>query len=231
MKKNIIILTILFMFCFSSCIKEEGHETMKEVFFKEYFIDNCTTLEETLTKKYDLNEIQPFFEYSNDNENIGFDSFISHLSFDDVNERFPIEVIRGGGYSYSVYKVQQGGYYYVFWERTFDGKNISEKEEPYVYFSVYLSSSTKAERFDSIIAGNSTAEDVKKIDSSFELSFLMSNGIYSYSYLNPESLLVIKYNIDDDLQSYNNLIVKEKKIISRDTVTSCLGSILSYDLP
>ena len=69
-----------------------------------------------------------------------------------------------------------------------DSINIAD-ENPFVYFTAYITSDKDPLLFETLQIGTSTAEDVKKIDLFFELSFLMSGGIYSYSYLNDEQVV------------------------------------------
>ena len=79
-------------------------------------LENDTkTLESALTKEYDLNELRSFFKDSRANESIGFGSAKPALMFREVDHRYPVEILRTGGYS--VYRVRQGGYFYVFGSR------------------------------------------------------------------------------------------------------------------
>ena len=105
------------------------------------------------------------------------------------------------------------------------------KSDLFVYFTAYLPSTKDLSIFDSLKVGISTAEDVKMIDPSFELMFLRSSGIFSYSFLNDEDLLEIEYISEDEVDGYDDLIVKEIKVISRKDAPSRYSSILSMDLP
>lgn len=237
MKKNrcnlLVIAICILMISFISCDSKESETNMNNMFFDKYVTDDSSDLENILTMEYDLDELSSFFEGSNANENMVFDSTI--LSFSEVNQRFPVEVIRSKGYS--VYKVKQGGYFYVFWVDTFTDYISQTKNEPSVYFSAYLSSALSPEIFDSLTAGVSTADDVKKLDPSLELSFLSSSGIFSYSYLNKDTILQVEYVYQgevseyDDLISCDDLVVKEKIIIPRASAPSRYSAILSGDIP
>ena len=233
MKKYICIFVIAaicasIMFIVSCGNNKEGND-MNEIFFDKYVTDDSKKLENILTREYNVNELKSFFEGNSSNENMGFGLTTSELLFGEVNRQYPIEIIRSRGYS--VYRVSQGGYFYVFWIKPV-ATNISQTdEEPLVYFSAYLSSSTVPIIFDSLKVGISTAEDVKMIDPSFELMFLRSNGIFSYSFLNDEDLLEIEYISEDEVDGYDDLIVKEIKVIPRKDAPSRYSSILSMDLP
>lgn len=233
-KCNLLIVAVCtLMIFFTSCDSRESETDMDNIFFDKYVTDDSGDLENILTKEYDLNDLSSFFEGSNANENMLFD--VAILSFSEVNQHFPVEVIRTGGYS--VYKVKQGGYFYVFWVDTFTDYVSQAKNEPSVYFSAYLPSELSTSIFDSLIIGVSTADDVKKIDPFFELSFLSSSGIFSYSYLDNDTILQIEYVYQgkasgyDDLIVYDDLVVKEKVIVPRNSVPSRYSSILSSDIP
>lgn len=233
MKKNICIYIMLAL-CVSlllmaGCQKQGGQGDKTAVFYDHYMTDDTKTLEEALTKEYDLDALRAFFESSKENERIGLDSEGSLLSFGEVNEQFPIEVIRSGGYS--VYQVSQGGYFYVFWVKPFDGDPDSTDLEPSVYFSAYLPSGLDPSAFDSLTPGVSTAEDVKSIDPSFELNFLQSRGTFSYSFLSEESVLEIEYTITGEGTGYKDLVVKSMTVEPREDSPSRYGAILPMDLP
>jgi len=222
-----LIISILLLL--SACENDKGDSTMNKVFYKNYVMDDDISLEKSITKEYDLNELKSFFHDRHMNESIGGRANDLTLGFDEVNHKYPIEVVRTKGYS--VYRVKQGGYYYVFWIRPLT-LDVSPLDcEPVVYFSAYLCSNVESNMFDSIIPGESTAEDVKKIDPFFELSSLMSSGFYSYSYIDKETILQIEYAYQENIDGYDDLIVKEKKLVSREAVPTKYGNILSSDLP
>ena len=100
-----------------------------------------------------------------------------------------------------------------------------------MYFSAYLISDISPDLFDSVTPGISTAEDIRKIDPSFELSFLNSNGTFSYSYLNDGSVLQIEYAPQGNVDGYDDLIVKEKMIVARTSAPTRYSALLSGDLP
>lgn len=229
MRIYLTIAICVVLLLFASCGIEKEENNMNDILFNEYVMDDTKTLEGNLTKEYDLNELRSFFRGSNANESIGFGSTISPLLFSEVNDRYPVEILRTGGYS--VYRVSQGGYFYVFWIEPFTTGTSQSNSEPSVYFSAYLSSNISTDLFDSLTLGNSTAEDVQRIDPSFELSFLNSNGIFSYSYINDETILQIEYAYQENLDGYDDLIVKEKMIIARDSAPTRYSALLSSDLP
>lgn len=225
----LFIVSCVVILLFASCGNKKDESDMNDIFFNEYVMDDIKTLESNLTKEYDLNELISFFKGSNANESIGFGSTVSALRFSEVNYRYPVEILRTGGYS--VYRVSQGGYFYVFWIKPFATGTSQSNSEPSVYFSAYLTSDISPDLFDSLTPGISTAEDVQRIDPSFELSFLNSNGIFSYSYINDETILQIEYAYQENIDGYDDLIVKEKMIVARDSAPTRYSALLLSDLP
>lgn len=214
---------------FTACERKESEVDMSETFFQEFIADDSKNLDDVLTKKYKLSELKSFFEKSNTNENIGFNVKTSNLSINEVHRQFPIEIIRTSGYS--VYKVDEGGYFYVFWVKPLSTDLNEFNNEPLVYFTTFLSETLEDNMFDSLKIGESTAQDVYLIDPSFELSFLNSNSIYSYSFLNTDAVMQISYKYQGEFDCYSDLVVENKSVISRSAAPSRFSSILQKDLP
>lgn len=229
---TIFIVSIISLL-FSACESEEIKMHTTKALFSEFVSNDAAGLTDTLTKAYDIEELNNFFSDYSENEHIGFqnNNNLLALTINMVNQRFPIEILRSNGYS--VYKVKSGGYFYVFWLNPFNSNSESTQsiDEPIVYFTAYLPSSKEASDFDSLKAGVSTADDVALIDPSVELTFLMSSGIYSYSFLNKDSVMQIEYTYSGEFKSRSDLIVKNKTVLARETAPSRFASILLKDLP
>ncbi len=177
---------------------------------------------------YDIVELNDFFKEKVSNETIVSENH-KNLQYVEVNEKFPVENVKKGGYS--VYSVKQGGYYYIFWsERNLTINNIEEKK-PFVYFVTYLSESRNKNYFKSLKMGVSTAEDVKLLDEFFELNFAISNGVFSYSYIDNKYVVEIEYTHKDNIKKYSDLIIKDINLISRKESASCYSLILPEDIP
>lgn len=225
-----IILLCGVVFLFTSCEKTamtDGHPN-------QYVADDTKTAENDLTRDYDLNELRQFFEGCNINEYLISVSDIVPLTFSEVNMKFPVEIIRSA--DYSLYKVRQGGYYYVFWYSGHSTGSSQRPDEPVVYFSGYLSSDLPISQFDSIKPGTSTAEDVKRMDPSVEIARVLPSGssvahLYSFSYLNEETVLQIEYENSGSIDGYHDLIVKTINVIARTEAPSRYGLIFPGDLP
>lgn len=79
--------------------------------------------------------------------------------------------------------------------------------------------------------GKSSYADVYEIDQASELMLLLSNGVYSYSLLENNDLLKIKYTFND-INGRNDLIIESIDVVStKKWQGSFLQSILDKDLP
>ena len=88
---------------------------------------------------YRLEDLYSFFGESSLNENLVFDNGTKIITLNQVNQAFPIECLRTGGDNfYTIYKVLEGGFFYVFWSEALTN-NIDENNV-YVYFSTYINS-------------------------------------------------------------------------------------------
>ena len=247
-KYSYIIMLLAIMLISVSCGRQKNEEkvnnsekeqSVSRVFWGEHMTDDSSDLEDCLTKEYDLNELKDFFDGRNFNESyLGTNK--KKLRFSEVDSKFPVEVVRTSGYT--VYKVSQGGYFYVFWEKRVpleaaldvkqeDFELIQTTIEPLVYFSSYIPSVKTSTSFDSIQIGVSTARDVEKIDPAFELNFHRSSGRFSYSHLNENMLLEIEYEVEGRLESYEDLVVKNMKIVKKKPNIGAYSCVLFKDLP
>ena len=126
---------------------------------------------------------------------------------------------------YTVYKVTEGGYYYIFWARP-----VVTTEEPIVDFVAYISGNNELERFAHLRININDSRDVKSIDPSYELQRRLSRGIYSYSYLNQETLVQIQYSINSESKD-QSLLISSITTIKRTDAPSYYRLILLDDLP
>ena len=116
--------------------------------------------------------------------------------------------------------------YYIFWTAP-----VNKSIEPSVSFAAYLAGNRDSSLFDGLTNGVHTAQDVEAIDPSFELQYLMSSGIYSYSFLDEETLIQIKYKRDPQVSDYHSLLIENITLIKRNLAPSNYRMILSDDLP
>ena len=251
MKKAISLLLVLLMFLFAGCSQEKPVQTKPptestpvteaateplteetepmdeyEMAVYEYYsqfvkIDDTTPLEEALTVSYPLEELTAYFYPANWDE---FPQDCAELPW--VNEVFPIEVMRSN--CYTVYRVEEGGYFYVFWDGYASGY-------PAVFFSTYIPEDRTEDDFAKVEAGVTTFEEMQQMDPGMQ--YFASANVSSWSYLNPEELLQIRYYdvIQDEKGNYirTELFVQSMEVIPREMDDGFIhfGSILPQDLP
>ena len=247
-----LTIAILSTSCQSESSSEHGlgsivdREKKREPFWDKYTLDDFVSKEEALTVDYDLNELLAFFEKNDPDE----ESEGEKLSFSQINLVFPVEIIRSGRFSdgrssvgrYSIYKVHQGGLFYLFWDNSytlnwnndmsaFIHDSTVSISEPSVKFYAYLPADKRNLDFDtSITVGVSTADDVTKIDPYAEFSTLLSYGIVSYSFLDESTVVRIEYD-STGVDNSKILVVKDVSYVNRTDSYSCLCDIFPSDLP
>ena len=191
---------------------------------EKYKCDDISHLSDILTVEYNLEELEGFLGESSTYAVLYGGQ--ERLTFDRVNERFPIEVTRSEG-PYSVYKVRPDGYCFVFWLVAFDSNGgFGGLEVDYVLF---YEGPVEIKRFSGLIPGVSTVSDVRTVDPYLEMSELSSGRVCSFSLLNEEEVLMISYVEREDGER-RNLIVDEITIMQRARSMSDLRLILPEDL-
>ena len=231
---KIVIVLVVIVSILSAC-QNKGAANMTTEYVDGFICDDSKPLSQMLTTDYSLQELKNYFGELSPNEVNIFcsNNNTTEMSIRKVNQDYPVECIRSAGYS--VYKIREGGYYYVFWTKPIDSFSeqgaIQEADDAYVYCTAYLSSLKKEVDFDSIVEGVSTADDVSNIDSGIEFVFNLSSKTPSYCLLDDGNIMEVCYVWDGDLNSRRDLVVESKTIISKDMCPSRLASILPSDLP
>ena len=226
-----LICIILMSFCMVSCGKESEKE-MKLA--NQFVVNNSESVSDIIKTEYELASLQSFFREPFMNETVALQSTEKNLplSVHDVDSCFPIECLRfNQNMFYTVYKVKEGGFFYVFWIESVSDDSLSGCSEPIVYYAAYLSSIRPMSDFVMLRKGIDTAQDVHDIDPSSELLFLTSNGIYSYSIVDNGLLMEFEYVRTDSLKSKSDLIIKDMNVCDRGSTGSCLSAIFLTDLP
>ena len=203
---------------------------------KEYFvIDDETPLEEALTVAYPLAELEAFFRPQENNMRPG-----EAVPFAEIQERFPIEVFRSPGYS--VYKVEEGGYFYVDW--SWEPKEY-EGEEPQVFFCAYINGNRDPAELEVLLANKWWREPPNLEDSNYlhvlaidpyaEMRPDLGMNDYTVTYLNPNELLICYYQFAEIEGGYEFSketgvhFLSSVEIMSRDI--NYLGTIYARILP
>lgn len=204
-------------------------------------INNDTPLSELLSDEYELNDLYEFFgenichgdrmldPYSNEEK-----AFPYH-SWDEVNARYPVQCLRRHWNThYSVYKVKNGGLFYVFWNVPVTAlESIYSETEIATSTSVYIDQLPTASSFVSILEDQSTASDVAEIDPCMDLD-LLSSTPRSYSLMKNNQVMVFYYSISNRERNFarmDELIVDYCEIVSKDNANSETAAIFARDLP
>jgi hypothetical protein len=120
--KRLRILAIILVsaFLFAACQREgetsmSGEISMTKELVEDFIADDSKALSELLTREYALQELKSFFGkvFTNETLVLGEENDAKYLTINTVHQKYPIECLRTNGYS--VYKVREGGYFYVFW--------------------------------------------------------------------------------------------------------------------
>ena len=220
-----------------------------------YKVDNDTPLDRLLTREYGLDEISEFFGIKTYKETDFYQPYIlnsEEYTMDMVNERFPIECLRGGetytnmgeGF-YTVYKIKEGGYFYLVW-LTYGEDNIVRPVEGY-----YIKELAPAEEIHNLKMYGNTYEDVLKIapDST---NFCDGGFLYSITPLDNNTTVFIYYDYRTNIEDLLGRVSDEERnkftfsgygrgkedlfIISKCYYPMCLGTnqstnIMDKDVP
>lgn len=217
MKKTLcIILAFVFLLVVFSGCQTEKKETRLSTF--------------DFQNEYSITELKDFFgELPLEEQLIYNEDGARWITQTETLEKFPAEYSGtlsdwpGTTPHFVVYKVKEGGYYYVF----FSGVTPEGTD---VVFTAHLTKLCKKSDFRSIKAGKSTAADVAKIDPAMEMTFMMSSGIYSMSLLDDGNIFVVEYKHNDKGYSSRNDLVVEKTFVDED-FAGCWSCVSPEDLP
>lgn len=235
--KNILKICVSFLLtvlCCNSCVKNDIKKDPVPItghYFGDFYYDDSKALSEILTTSYPLKELEDFFAGSLYEEDIYKDDVKKGktLYISDVNDKFPIECLRSTGCV--VYKVTEGGYFYVFFIRIEDFKT-NQTIDSTVFFYTYFNSGVIKENFDNIIDNVSTVRDVYKVDPSLELITYMSSRVCSCSLLKNNMVMEIDYEVrGKDDKGIMVLAVIKKEVIPRSESVGRISLILDKDLP
>lgn len=228
-----VLVLSIFVACNNQGVSQLGTQ---DKFFYGYTIDNLTPISNLIKNMYEIKELQEYFGFIPPNESVMYGLLDNNqqLTINDINERFPVECIRctKNMVYYSVYRVSEGGFFYVFWAVNI-GTSKTENDSIRAYFTTYISSLKKATDFNLVKEGISTAEDIAQIDSALELTFVMSSGIRSFSRLEDGTILEIQYKRCEEIQTRKDLVVESMRILPEEIAqtSSYLACITPEDLP
>jgi hypothetical protein len=231
--------------------KDDTYDIQMEAAYevaRGFFADNTEPLDRVITCEYSLEELRDYFretpkaEYDVFNFREDEDRSESGITLEQLDRDLPIECLRFVDMEdhidfYVVYKVKEGGYYYVFWSETFVSGDHSDNPKPgfryLVEYSGYFTSLKQESDFDSLEIGVSTAEDAALIDPAMELGHFTSSRTPSYSLLDDGMIMEICYSRDNmvPLKSRKQMVVKSIRVIEKKEADSQLALIRPEDLP
>ena len=237
-KRWIRVLTIMHIIAclivLTCCKKEETKMASDD--YQMVYID-LNVFSNLSTEQYSISQLENYFGPVSPNEQSEYGCLSDqvHLSFDCINQVFPVEYIKQSNTIsfYSSYRVVEGGRYFVFWatptnfSTSFDVKPLTAR------LTVYIPSINSSNVFCSLTEKQSSAEDVFKICPSSELCFTMSSGVYSFSLLDDGIIAEIKYEKKEHLNSRKDLIVDSISFHNTEDYLdfSYLATIDPQDLP
>lgn len=200
--------------------------------------NNTTPLADLLNESYTLSALEDFFQISifKDSKLFALDNIgrTSERSWDEVHSSFPIKCLRyNNNIHYSVYKVTEGGYYYVFWNVPLKKDMLIEPAEEtntiQVQATLYLNNLPSIQSFKALKKNRSTAEDVCSIDPFMEMNFL-SSLVSSYTRIDDNRIIEVRYT-GTNLKGLDDLIVKNIYICYTNSSNAYSAAILPEDLP
>lgn len=207
-----------------------------------------TTIEsdKELTVSYSLADLESFIKDRIAESALFFDDE-SHppLFYSELDEQFPVEVLNPGNdgviMGYTVYRITEGGYYYVFFGHgapvdapSHSSADCSDKEHMLVYNCAYYGALNKKSDFKSLKVGVSTAEDVLKIDPNAQWRSFSARGRVSSSLIRNNQVVEITYtNIEPGKTPIEpcQLVIKKIEIVPIEQSSSYFYNVPVGDLP
>ena len=183
---------------------------------------------ESIKTQYPLSEVLSCIQGKSLNEHLVFPDHDSmSMSFNECSEYFDLEITRYNTKDtmplYSILRIEEGGYIYLFWSDTgFQSDGI-------IKLKFYFYSGFQYEQTDYV--SQRTLSEVIKENPFTQFVPYMSSGIFSYSYYNKDEVLQIEYDypsLDQEPSVYN---VKSITIINRKRTISCFSQLIDQDLP
>ena len=256
MKKNICLVVLSLFLCSCSTSNYTAPEenstdisTDMEVTLTDQ--SSVETLEDLLTESYSITQLYAYFgPYCTTAENDWSGAIDNKdvYEYANITKAFPHGCLRSyrmpaRDYSrnYLVYKVAEGGYFYVdFGESSESNPFLSDipevkKRSASLLLYVPEKPALTEKDFDKLESGVSTAEDVAKMDPSAEFCHSMNWRAVSWHMLRDGSIVEVMYSRTDEYYESHlrsELYVESVEVLSSlKNEFSFLGSINPDDLP
>ncbi len=207
---------------------------------------SASSIDTVLSVEYNLEEIDAYIKPRNTHKLAEAPplSIEDILFYHDLDAKYPIEIFRiCDNTAYTVYKISDGGYYYVFWTFAYpsdSGRDASEdidwadKEYLCVLFSIYIDSDPSDQLdYAAIQPGTTSLSDLIEMDANIDRRFTVPYDYYYY--LNRNDVLQVRCKLgelyEDNAGSAENIIVESVSVIPRDESSGYLAYINDEDLP
>ena len=210
--------------------------------------DDSVSLEEGITTAYSLAELHDYFSEYQFYVLASNGSTPKTLRYSEINSRYPIEITRSNGYS--IYRVEEGGYYYLFWNYTFeedasddvksdrsldDGESIDwgsviVDPDPILFYSTYIpeAGTLGLIDFQHVNMNEHTAYDISQIDPFCEFWLYPTGKVHerwSFTYLGTNQIFRITYQYaipeGKHIATRNDLGLKDMIIVDAEIVDRC----------
>lgn len=222
--------------------KADESMTLTDIAFSESLVKDGETKETKITKEYSLNDLTSFFDKIYTNLFNG-KQYLDEYYFENVNKKFPIEFTREiDGYLqkkyYSIYKVKEGGYFYVFWDNQTTGDIGTSAKATIAYYidakrnCSLLELSALQQRKNSTLTDIATLTDVFEFRLEDNASF--DGFFYAYVLCKEGFAIAVFENPTMDLDSMDAFKIKHIELTTQSYAKNELELICNFfeeDLP
>ncbi|MBE6761925.1 MAG: hypothetical protein E7551_06520 [Ruminococcaceae bacterium] len=216
--------------------------TLTDIAFRGTLVKDGETKEKKITKEYSLKELTGFFDKIYTNLFNGKQYFDEYY-FDNVNQKFQIEFTREiDGYLqknyYSVYKVKEGGYFYIFWDNQTTGNIETSARATIAYYIDEKRNCSLSELSALQQNKNSTLTDIAELTDVFEFR-LEDNAsfdgyFYAYVVCKEGFAIAVFENPTMDLDNMDAFKIKHIELTTKSYAENELELICDFveeDLP
>lgn len=237
-----VFYTVLLTLLMCACVNKTQSAPNKDIETTKTTVTivdhNIVESLESVPQSYSVVDLQTYFEATSPWGNNDYKT--EEYLYTTINEVFPGGILRectsGRGY-YTVYKVKEGGCFYVFWSilnaTTSDlSSNTFNPTKAIGTQTAYVLDLKEKSAFDCLVKNESTAENVIEIDPATQFIFARSSAITSISLLNDGSVLMIEYDYNNSepfLKS--NIVVRKIVLLPKGEYQGGLAAVLPEDLP
>lgn len=218
------VLAVILLF-FAGCQAEKTNPELAALLPTDIQINNKASLDSLTPNAYSITDLNNFFGvYSTlEKQTLDIRSPLKNYTLEETNRSFPVLALRANNSScYAVYRVQEGGLFYVFF--TAEDKALSVSD------TFYMAKTLTPRDFARIIPNKSSYEDVCSIDPASELLPNLPDEMVSYSLLKDRAILKVEYRYEKLERRTDLMVEKMSVLLSTEETGSKLQDILPKDL-